>query len=147
MTAYLTVEEASAILGERLNVDTWTSASYADKTKALKQSTQIVNKFRYIGDKLSITQSNEFPRQDGILPEDVKLACCLIALALLDNTNPEAEQARINVVQRSVSTIKTTYDRSFNPEYLRNGVPSSEAWGLLKQYMADSGSVRLNRVS
>ncbi len=146
-TSYVTVEEATAILDERLNIEAWTDSIYADKVRATKQATQIINKFNYISSKYEASQVNEFPRLDNLIPDEIKLACCLIALSLLDGVNPDLEQENISVTNRSMSTSKTTYDRGFALEHQAHGVPSAEAWSLMKQFMKDQKSVRVTRVS
>ena len=146
-TPYITVSEATAILNERLNIDVWTTAIYADKGRALNMATQVINRFNYISEKYDSTQTNEFPRLDNLIPDEIKLACSLIAMALLDNVDPELEKVNLSVTGRSFSDGKTTYDRAFVPEHFAHGVPSAEAWSLLNKYMRDSKLVRVSRVS
>lgn len=66
--SYVTVAEATAYFDDRLASDGWTSASDAEKAKALFEATRRVDRFRYFREKFrrNPEQALEFPRSDAL---------------------------------------------------------------------------------
>lgn len=156
MAAYLTVEEAQEIADERLNVDSWEDAKDEDGSewgetgtycvKALAQATKIIDTLNYRGEKTSSSQTLAFPRGgDTEVPNDIKLACFEIALALLNDVDPDIEAENLNLVSQGYANIRATYDRnSANPNVIA-GVPSMTAWKYLVPYLKDPMAVTILR--
>lgn len=165
--AYLTPTEAQAFFDLRLNADAWTNATEQQQTAALFQATKIIDRLQYTGVRwtdyetsvlgLSVTsQSLEFPRATIQLvhladnppttPEDVLIACCLIALALLDGVDPEIEMQNIGTVSQGFASLRETYDSVVIREAFRAGVPSVEAWNYLVPYLKDPRELSFRRV-
>lgn len=145
-TPYATVEEAQAYFDLRLNTGAWDDAVEGDKTKALSQATLIIDRLPISGDKYDPLQSNEFPREDGLIPEGVQFATAEIAIALLDGVDPEIEMENLKMLSQSYSTVRSTYDRSLPSPHILAGVPSAVAWQYLMPYLVDISNVTLYRV-
>jgi hypothetical protein len=148
MAAYATIAEGDTYFSERLNADAWDDASDSDKTKGLAQATKIIDQLNYRGEKASSTQDNQFPRDDDTaVPQDIKDACCEIALALLDGVDPELEADNLRMTSQGYANVRSTYDVVAASEHLLAGVPSITAWRYLKPYLKDANAVDLSRVS
>ncbi len=164
--SYASVTEASTFFGNRLFTDAWDAANNADRTKALEHSTTIIDRLRFVGEKnpaflsreagnshkvivaAAATQTLEFPRgPDTTVPSDIKNACSLIAISLLDGVDPEEESENLPVVSQGVSSFRTTYDRGWVPEHLAAGVPSAAAWSYLRPYVRNDREVNVHRVN
>jgi len=145
---YLDATEANLYFAERLNSETWDLATSADKLKALIQATSIIDKLTFVGAKTEEDQDLQFPR-DGSeeIPDDIKIACCEIAISLLSGVDINQEIKNIQLVKAEYSTIRSTYDRSVALEYLSYGIPCYEAWARLIKYILDSRTINISRVS
>jgi hypothetical protein len=145
--AYATSVEGDAYFGEQLNITTWTGASTINKGKALQMGTNIIDRLNFRGEKTVSTQDNQFPRKDDTaVPQDIKDACCEIAIALLDGKDPEMEYDNLRMLSQTYANIKSTYI-PIPPEHIVAGVPSIKAWRYLKPYLRDAGCIDLYRVS
>ena len=151
MTAYISVEDAQDYFDERFNSEAWDAHSVTgdeSQTKALKQATRIINRLNFIGSMTDETQENQFPRGgDTDIPEDIQIACCEIAIALLDGVDPEIEMENLNLKSQAYGQTKVDYDRTNPAEHILAGVPSATAWRYLKPYLRDSRQVTVTRVS
>lgn len=163
---YLDVSTAQQFFDLRLNADAWNNATVQQQTAALYQATKIIDRLNYAGVRLvdyqtsvlghaTVSQVLEFPRvtiqtADPInnpptTPEDILIACCLIALALLDGVDPEIELQNIGTLHQGFAALRETYDPTVIREAFRAGVPSVEAWGYLIPYLEDPRAIRLRR--
>lgn len=146
--AYVTVQEADDYFASKLDRSIWEIANEDQKQHSINQASEILEELNYAGDKAEDDQPLEFPRGiDTIIPKNMKKACCLIAYALLDGRDPEIEIELIGQTQSSVGNIRGRYDRTFIQEATVYGVPSYQAWRLIKPFLRDSNQVTLNRVS
>jgi hypothetical protein len=147
MANYITYVEGDTYFAARLHADAWTDAIDGDKTKALTMATKIIDGLNYLGEKTADSQVNQFPRgEDAAVPQDIKDACAEIALKLLDDVDPDMESKLNSVQSNAFSSVKTTYNREFVPEYLVVGVPSFTAWKLLLPYLRDTQTITITRV-
>ena len=150
MSSYDTYINADTYFATRLHVSSWTGASNADKTKALAEATNRINRLQFDGYLVDEYQDNEFPRYydeiDGteVVPTDIKIACYEIAFALLDDVDPDVD---LSIVSRKFAQVATTYKRDQIAEHLAAGIPSAYAWQFLQPYLARNRSVKLNRTS
>ena len=148
MSAYATTVEAATYFSERLNTDAWDDAVTGDKTKALAQATKIIDRLNFLGELADEDQDNQFPRDnDTEVPNDIKYACCEIALALLDGVDPEIEFENLSMVAQGYGNVKSTYDREIPAAHILAGVPSVTAWRYLSPYLRDPYSITLRRVN
>jgi hypothetical protein len=147
MSNYITIEDAATYFATRLHTIPWTSATSANKTKALTMATRAIDALNYRGAKADSGQDNQFPRgDDSEVPAAVKEACCEIALALLDGIDPDMEFSTLRVVSQGISSVRTTYDSTVSCEHLAAGIPSITAWRLLRPYLRDIRTVDISRV-
>jgi len=166
---YGTLEEADDYFANRLHETAWSSASAADRRKALIAARSIIDALNYKGNKASVytllqanpsagqeeiraaeaTQALEFPRgADSVVPEAIRIGEYEIAYALLDGKDPELELENLAVNAMGYGAVKTSYERSQLPiEHIVNLVPSSVAWRLLKPFLRDSDALKLLRLS
>ena len=157
-----TVELADAIFAKRLGTASWTAASSADKSKALQMATSAIDSQNYSGLKYLSTQARQFPRkyqadpsigsdpwggtvnydtygyvyESTSVPDEVLLACCLEALALINyytNADPidEADLMAKGYKSFSLGDLSATFGSSVS---LQSGFHSKEAFDLLEKY-------------
>lgn len=166
---YGTVQEATDYFAARLHERAWSKASVADRPKALRAATIIIDTLNYKGRKKSVcdlltgtpratdeeirqaeaSQSLEFPRgKDTEVPEAIRLACYEIAHSLLDGKDPELELERLGIASQGFDVVRTSYDRANLPvEHIVNGVPNALAWRLILPFLREDHAIRLSRVS
>jgi hypothetical protein len=96
-----------------------------------------------------VTQPREFPRDDDtVVPAAIEHACYYIAYALLAGRDPEMELENLAVTSHRYSSVGTAYNREIAPlEHIVNGIPSVNAWNLLKPFLRANTEVRITRVS
>ena len=147
MATYASTAEAQAYFDNRLNTSAWDSASSGDKSKALEMATEIISMLNYVGVKPD-GQVLEFPRgDDATIPQGIINACAEIAMALLDNIDPEKELEQLRLQSLTFASAKAVYDIDNIPEYIAAGVPSGIAWRYLKPYLRDPRTVDMTRAS
>jgi len=166
---YGTLAEAADYFSGRLHETAWSDAAAADKPKALRAATRIIDTLNFKGFKHPVyelleddenaslseiraaeaTQALEFPRgADTEVPEAIRLACYEIAYSLLDGKDPEIELENLGISSQQLSSVRTTYNRAQVPiEHLINGVPNALAWRHLRPFLRDEDAVKLLRVS
>jgi len=153
MAAYDTYVNADTYFINRLYVQDWTDSSSATKTKALTEASQRIDRLRFRGEKVDDDQDLEFPRYygdkaDGTeeISDDIKIACYELALALIQERNPEIELDNLAVMKRSFANVSTTY-KNIALEHIASGIPSMLAWQYLKPYLAYCKSINVYRKS
>jgi hypothetical protein len=168
-TYYGTLSEAQDYFDARLHEYAWSEADPADRPKALRAATIILDTLNYKGQKNAVyalleadpdatdeeirtaesSQALEFPRgDDDEVPEAIRIACYEIAHAMLDGKDPELELENLGISSQGISSLRTTYNRNQVPiEHIINGVPSSSAWRLILPFLRDDDAVRLLRVT
>ena len=82
-----------------------------------------------------------------ILPEDIQIATCEIAIALLDGRDPDMDYENLRIVSGGMSGSRVTYDSATQQEHTRAGIPSVAAWRRLLPYLVDPNSLNLRRVN
>ena len=144
---YVTVAEAEAYFATRLNSDWWTECDLNEKERALITSTQRIDTLAFSGYRTVSTQELKFPRSgETTIPDGVKIACCELALALIQGWEPEAEIRNLTVNNEGVANSRTTYNRDFAQEHVANGFPNQLGWAHLKPYLVEAGGVKISRV-
>jgi hypothetical protein len=152
--AYSTLIESEVYFQNRLHILSWTTASNSDKTKALEEASQRMDRLSFSGAKVDDAQVAEFPRYygtavvgDEVVPEEIKKSCNEIAFSLLDGAEPEKEFAELSKSGQAFSGVRVNYDRESIPAHTVNGIPSLLGWHYLKPYLASAKQIRLVRVS
>ncbi len=160
---YGTLREANEYFAQRLHERTWSQAG-VDREKALWAATLIIDALNYKGDKhlvyelLNATaeeirvaealQTLEFPRDDDTeVPEDIRVATYEIAHSLLDGKDPDIELEALGIQSYGFQGEATSHNRNQVPiDHIINGVPSEQAWRLLRPYLREDGGIILSRV-
>lgn len=146
--SYNTVTTANDFFEARLVKPSWENATSGNKTKALNMAYSILEKLNYLGEKAEEDQDSEFPRGDDTdVPTAILEAEALIAAALLDDFDIEQERNNLSMILHRYGQVTTSYDRSELPLHIIAGVPSYEAWLLLKPFIRDVNEIKLSRVS
>jgi tRNA A37 N6-isopentenylltransferase MiaA len=136
----------NSYLANRLYTEDWSALSPQDRLRAMEMVNNALNALDWSGELTSAEQTNAWPRDSLPIPKPIKYAFseeCL-AYAKGDTVDDLLEQA--NVRQDSYAKSQTTYIGRV-PENLLNGIISGSAWHLIKPYLRDARSVRVNRVS
>lgn len=159
ITPYADKTYGDAYFGERLGTDDWDGASDADKAKALKMATRMIDQLPLVGQKCDTEtpQAREFPRdvdpgcadESGDVPDEVSQACCEVAIALLQGNLPEELDASVGVTSESVGDASVSYGgqrgaAALVDEYF--GLPSRTAAQMLAPWLADTDVIDLTRV-
>jgi hypothetical protein len=149
LSYYGDIAEANSYFAMRLHEHAWSNSFVADRPKALWAATQVIDALNFKGTKHAASQPLEFPRgTDTEVPEAIRKACYEIAHALLDGKDPELELENLGIVSHGFASARTTYNRNQIPiEHIINGIPSAQAWRLLKPFLRDDEAVKLSRVS
>jgi hypothetical protein len=168
---YGSVQEANDYFDARLHEKYWTKATPADRPRALRAATIIIDTLAYKGEKAAVaaykasiplrqqtdeairsadaTQELEFPRgTDTDVPQAIRTACYEIAHSLLSGKDPERELEKLGISTQGFEGVRTAYDRSNLPvEHIVNGVPNALAWRLILPFLRDDNAIQLSRVS
>lgn len=149
--SYADLVYADDYFTRRLYVQAWTEANDAQRTAALQEAAQRMDRLNFRGARTVSTQILEWPRintsfDDDVIPNDIKIANCEVAFALLDGVDPDMEYENLAAVAEGASSMRTTYGRTLVPEHFSAGIPSHLAWLHLRPHLADVRRVKLRRV-
>lgn len=144
MTPYADKDYADSYFAEAFFNDEWEDTDDNTKIRALKEATKRIDNLRFISVKASSDQENQFPRKgQAEVPEDVKKACCELALRFIQGINPEYELDGVRIVSSGISSVRSTQDPEFTPDWIVNGIPSHTAWVLLSKYIHSNQTLRM----
>ena len=156
LPSYITWANADIYFGNRLHITVWLGATQAEKTVALVEATQRIDRLRFSGYLVADDQDLEFPRYydedegaDGteVIPDNIKYAGCELALALLDDADPDMEYENLVNTQYGYGSAKIGNSGQDTIPHLAAGIPSMTAWRYLQLYLAPAKTVRVRRVS
>jgi len=154
MATYGTYITANTYFEGRLHTLAWDEAASAEKTVALTEATQRIDRLRFSGTKVESDQDLEFPRYygdeaegDEVIPNDIKIACYEIAMALLDGVDPDLELEDMSVVSQGYSSVRIVKSPIVPRDHIAAGIPSPTAWRFLKPYLASDRKIQIFRVS
>lgn len=109
---------------------------------ALQVSSYLANAQPSAGDGSTIpgpNQPNQFPRgDDTTVPDAVSQACCELALVLLDDVDPNIEAENLQNKVQTIGDGRTERDTSYVYDHVRAGIPSIQAWMLLKPFLRNT---------
>jgi hypothetical protein len=147
ITPYCNISEAQDYFDDsRLNAEAWDDSSSEKQLKALKQATRMIDRLSFKGAKTYIDQINEFPRCGlFVIPQDIQIACCELALTLLDGVDPDLEEEDLGAISEGYSTVRVALDPNIRKDHIRAGVPSVEAWKHLLPYLRDPLSIQIRK--
>jgi hypothetical protein len=137
MTPYADLEYATNYFSERLHTSAWDNSDNNQRQKALKMATRDIDRLDYV---------SEFTSEDDDVPEDVKIACCEIALARLAGVDPVKELEAVRIEYQRYSNAGVTYSPDLVPEHVVAQIASPVAWQYLKPLLRENWGIKLNRV-
>ena len=155
LTAYVDYVGGDAYFSQKLYVTAWSGATNANKTKALIEATQRIDRLRFAGFLVDDDQVLEFPRYydedegaqgDEEVPADIQYACCELAYSLLDGVDPDLEYENMGVGSHAYSSVRQTHTSDPMP-HIAAGIPNASAWRYLAQYLAPAKTIKMKRVS
>ncbi len=142
---YGSVNLADTYFAGQLFAEAWETASSADKTKALTMATADIDRLRFLSDKVSSSQANEWPRvsvNGGVTPADILIAAYEQAKAYLDGKNQDQEYEVSQLSSQAWASIRTQYNGAV-PTHVRAGILSITAWRCLLPYIRPAKHVEL----
>jgi len=126
----------------------WDDASDTDKLKVLYQATRLIDNLNFAGDKYDDDQELEFPRGDDTeVPNNIKLATCELAYALLDGADPEMEAQSVFQTASVFDVVRINRHQNLVPTRILHGIVSMQAWTFLQPFLRDPSSITLSRSS
>lgn len=148
----VTLVEAGAYFDQRVSAFAWLNATTDERSKALAHANRILNRLNYIGTKVAVDQTDEWPRlddnKDQFFPTAIKDALCETALALLDGADPVKDLEDMQLASITAASVKITVSGNAVFEHLMAGVPTLAAYNMVKPYLLFQGrSFRLERAS
>lgn len=172
LDAYGTLSEANNYFDNRLRSVAWKRAKKEDKKSALHEATQMIDRLNFVGIKTDPDQVHQFPRGPSVkkscqqiligiplcgcneivrdanteIPTDIKNACFEVAIKLIQGYDPDREADILMATNQTFNNVRTGYDRSFIPDYMRAGIPSFRAWTYLRPYLRNPEEIDLVRV-
>lgn len=153
--SYSTVTEANTYFATRLHKLAWDEASTTNKTIALAEATERIDRLRFSGWKVDDSQDNEFPRytdwDTGVtgtetVPDDIKKATAELALSLLDDIDPDQEGENLNISSTAYSSVRISRNANDTPAHVAAGIPSLSAWRYLLPWLSPDRRIEINRV-
>lgn len=150
---YADVAYGNSFFADRLRTDAWDTASDADKSKALATATRAIDNLNYAGEKHDTgwstdgstpNQPRQFPRgNDTVVPDAIAQACCELALAFLDDVDPNLEVENLQNSSQGIGEARVARDTSYVMEHVRLGIPSLQAYLLLKPFLRDTQNPKI----
>lgn len=130
---YATLDEADTYLESVLVTEVWDLSTDILRTKALKQATRLI-------------QGINVPVFVDPIPANIIAATVEIALKLLAGYDPELELENASIASTVFAGVKRAnkLDEEI-PLHIIAGIPSSYAFSILRGYMGNLTTVRLNR--
>jgi hypothetical protein len=137
---------ADDYFARKLHTMVWDDSNDPQRSKALFEATIRMDRLNFRGARFDEDQVLQWPRDSGVVPDDIKKANCEIAYAILDGVDSDFEYENLAVSSDGLSSARVGYDRSSVPEHFAAGIPSLLGWLLLKPYLADNNRIKLLRV-
>lgn len=145
---YATLAEAENFLFLGLPDDNepWTDATEERRLQALESATRMMLRLPWIGLPATVSQRLFHPvAGETTVPNDLKEACTLIAVALLSGRNGEGEYMSALYTQEKFGQMSLTRDTHDKAPHLLAGIPSFEAWRLIRPYLTLEQTVTITR--
>lgn len=128
--------------------DPWFQASEDQRMKALVSATRLMQRLPWISIPATREQELHFPiAGETEIPQAIKIACVEIAVALLDERNPQADYEELVLSSSIVGRVSDTRSTNIQLPHIVAGIPSLEAWRLIAPYVrGDSRNVKVTRM-
>jgi len=146
---YATLNDAEAYLSLGLGDehDAWFEATEERKYQALESATRLMLRLPWKGLKATVGQRLWHPiAGEDEIPQDLVDACTLTASALLDQRRPEEEYMSVGRSGERYGPVSESRDTSLQAPHFVAGIPSLEAWRLIRPYIMSDGLVNIMRV-
>lgn len=168
---YGTLAGANEFFDGRLFSFDWQQSSVANRQKALKHATQLIDQFQYIGQKYAVqavitaaesagvcpnnddlqaaelSQPLQFPRGTvNAVPAEIEKATYLIAQALLAGRNPDMDLEAIGQSRAAYGDVSAQYDRGVVQNHIAHLIPSPEAFNLIRPFFRRRNTFDVKRV-
>lgn len=128
--------------------DSWFEATETQKKKALESATRLMMRLPWKGLPATMTQRLHHPLAgETTVPTPLIQACALIASALLDGRDVEEEYTSNSRTSERYGPIGISRDAGHQAPHLIAGIPSLEAWRLIRPYLSDLGLTSLIRAN
>lgn len=164
MSSYASPGDATTYFETRLGATAWEEADFRSQQASLADATRLIDMLRLQGNKAVKDQELRFPRegQEALdpdpasptyntmiptVPNDVKVACMEIALALLDGIDPEEEYMLLSQSSTRYANISKRKTTVMAEPHVLAGIPSLRAFNLLIKYLRHRQTVYLERNS
>jgi len=141
--SYITVADADTYHGDNLNVTDWVDATTANKEKALKMATRLLDeRIDWIGSKNTDAQALRFPRSSLVNPDGYTVSSTLIP-DIIGNATAEFAKYLLaadrtgdadgkGLIDTSVGSISVTFDKSDTADVLPDIVREMlRGWGAI----------------
>lgn len=140
---YGTVSGGDTFFSNRIGGDPWDNATEANKLASLKQATQIIERFNFLGEKNESSQTLSFPRKNSTtVPTGIEYATYLIAEKLLDEVTIEGTLEAAGVLKRKILGVETEYSDRLRQDHKLYGVPSAEAFFFIRPFLRNPNEIR-----
>jgi len=145
---YGSVAEGDDYFDSRLNSSVWDDSSEKEKRNSLIEASRLIDRLNFQGEKTDVTQLLQFPRSDdAAVPRNIRFATYEVAIKLLDGIDPDLEKDDLRTSAQGYSSVRVSKDTGWVPEYIQAGIPSARAWHLLRPYLRDPLTIKLNRTN
>lgn len=126
---------------------TWNTATAVAKRKALIEATKSIDRLRFKGAKSVSTQPLEFPRAELVVPTQIEQASYYLAGSYLPEHNADEDYSVVGVIQEKFHAVMREYKETGRDlTHIASGIPSIEAWRLLKPFLRSSRQIKFTRI-
>lgn len=145
---YGSVDRADNYFAMMLEAQRWHYTERLRKMQALVSATRRIDRLNFVGEMADASQDLQFPRgTDTTVPVEIEQACYELALVLLKGVDPDTEHDNLSMVVQAYGGLRSEFDRTTVPPYIKAGIPSQTAWNLLLPWLQPVTGLELRRVS
>jgi hypothetical protein len=145
---YGTIERADNYFAMMLEGQRWAFTERLKRLQALVSATRRIDRLNFKGEMADASQPLQFPRgTDTVVPVEIEQACYELALVLLKGVDPDTEADNLSATVQAYGSLRSEFDRTSIPPYIRAGIPSLTAWNLLFPFLDPVRGITLRRVS
>lgn len=147
---YATVAEADDYLSRLYGdvYDNWLSLSEENREKAIFTATRRIDRLPLVSYPADPDQGAHFPiAGQTVVPDDVKWACAELAATLADNRDLQMDYEEIAISSHKLGKVGVNRDTDVRLPHVLAGIPSLEAWRLLRPFIRVNQNINLLRVN
>ena len=146
--SYNTATEFRTYISEtKMDSDILTTLEDTLLTKALNISYKSIECLPFRGEKTSVEQTDEFPRDgDTEVPQDIINAECELAFEIIKGRDAEKEFKNLTVTSVRFGPASTSFTEKGNDKaHIAAGIVSINAWKLVLPYLGGIKSFKILR--